>query len=275
MPHFFAQVFPDWFAGVAFAAIAIGALVPAAIMSIAAANLFTRNVYREFIRRDAPPAEEARVSKIASLVVKFGALLFVLEMDRQNAINLQLLGGVWILQTLLTIVAGLYTRWFHRWALLLGWAAAMVYGTVTAYRQTVPNAKIKMVNGQPVTTVHGLRHFGSSIADFPFTSTKVYIAASALVINVVVAVVLTVIFRAIKAPAGVDDDRARATTTPTQRRTRSGSSPTRNSRAAERRRLLGAVLHVSDLEGDLGDAHLDAFVQALRRAVAAATAGDE
>jgi solute:Na+ symporter, SSS family len=204
VPHFFDQVFPDWFAGVAFAAIAIGALVPAAIMSIAAANLFTRNVYREFIRPDAPPAEEARVSKIASLVVKFGALLFVLEMDRQNAINLQLLGGVWILQTGLTIVAGLYTRWFHRWALLLGWASAMVYGTVTAYRQKVPNAKIKLVDGEPVTTVHGMRHFGSSIADFPFSNTKVYIAASALVINVVVALVLTVIFRAIKAPEGTD-----------------------------------------------------------------------
>ena len=37
---------------VAFAAIAIGALVPAAIMSIAASNLWTRNIYREFIRPD-------------------------------------------------------------------------------------------------------------------------------------------------------------------------------------------------------------------------------
>ena len=100
VPHFFAQVFPDWFAGVAFAAIAIGALVPAAIMSIAAANLFTRNIYREFIRPDAEPHHEAAVSKIASLVVKFGALAFVLFMDRQNAINMQLLGGVWILQTI-------------------------------------------------------------------------------------------------------------------------------------------------------------------------------
>jgi solute:Na+ symporter, SSS family len=204
VPHFFDQVFPDWFAGVAFAAIAIGALVPAAIMSIAAANLFTRNVYREFIRRDAPPAEEARVSKIVSLVVKFGALLFVLGMDRQNAINLQLLGGVWIMQTFLAIVAGLYTRWFHRWALLVGWAAAMVYGTVTAYQQTLPNAKTKLVDGKPVTEVHGVRHFASSIADFPFSNTKVYIAASALVINVVVAVVLTFVFRLLKTPAGVD-----------------------------------------------------------------------
>ena len=90
---------PAWFAGVAFAAIAIGALVPAAIMSIAAANLFTRNIYRAYFRPDATPQQEAQVSKIVSLVVKVGALVFVLGLDRQYAINLQLLGGVWILQT--------------------------------------------------------------------------------------------------------------------------------------------------------------------------------
>ena len=204
VPHLFDQIFPDWFAGVAFAAIAIGALVPAAIMSIAAANLFTRNIYREFLVPHATPAHEARVAKIVSLVVKFGALLFVLGMDRQNAINLQLLGGVWILQTLLAIVAGLYTRWFHRWALLAGWAVAMVYGTVTAYRQTVPNASTRLVDGKPVITVHGMRHFGTSLADFPGTNTKVYIAVTALLINIVVAVVLTLVFRMLKAPAGTD-----------------------------------------------------------------------
>jgi len=205
VPHLFDQIFPDWFAGVAFAAIAIGALVPAAIMSIAASNLFTRNIYREFIKPDASPANEARVAKIVSLVVKFGALLFVLGMDRQNAINLQLLGGVWILQTILAIVAGLYTRWFHRWALLVGWAVAMVYGTVTAYRQTVPNSTTRLVDGKPVATVHGLRHFGTSLADFPGTNTKVYIAVTALVLNIVVAVVLTFVFRLLKAPAGTDE----------------------------------------------------------------------
>ena len=40
---------------------------------------------------------------------------------------------MWILQTLPAIVFGLFTRWFHRWALLAGWAAGMIYGTVTAY----------------------------------------------------------------------------------------------------------------------------------------------
>ncbi|HZE50102.1 MAG TPA: hypothetical protein VE074_11110, partial [Jatrophihabitantaceae bacterium] len=205
VPHFFAQVFPSWFAGVAFAAIAIGALVPAAIMSIAAANLFTRNIYRDFFRPNATPHEEARVSKIASLVVKFGALIFVLSMDKQNAINFQLLGGVWILQTFLAIVAGLYTRWFHRWALLIGWAVAMVWGTVTAYNQKVPNLKTKLVDGKPVVENHGQRHFGSSVANFPFTHVTLYIAISALFLNIVIAVLLTVVLRAIKAPAGTDE----------------------------------------------------------------------
>ncbi len=189
VPHFFADAFPSWFAGVAFAAIAIGALVPAAIMSIAAANLFTRNIYREFLKPDATPKHEAQVSKIVSLVVKFGALLFVLALDKQNAINFQLLGGVWILQTIVAIVAGLYTRWLHRWALLAGWAAGMVYGTVAAYHQ------------KSAATAH----FGGSLATFPYSHTKVYIGFSALVINIVIAVVLTLILRALKAPAGADE----------------------------------------------------------------------
>ncbi len=189
VPHFFQQVFPSWFAGVAFAAIAIGALVPAAIMSIAASNLFTRNIYREFIKPDASPKHEAQVAKTVSLIVKFGALIFVLTLDPQNAINFQLLGGMWILQTIVSIVAGLFTRWFHRWALLIGWAAAMVYGTVMAYRQASP----------------ATQHFGSSLANFPFTDTKVYIAISALLVNLIVSVVLTLVFRAVRAPAGRDN----------------------------------------------------------------------
>jgi solute:Na+ symporter, SSS family len=204
VPHFFQQVFPSWFAGVCFAAIAIGALVPAAIMSIAAANLFTRNVYREFIKPNASPKHEAQVSKIVSLVVKFGALLFVLGLDKQNAINLQLLGGVWILQTIVSIVAGLYTRWFHRWALLVGWAVGMVYGTVVAYQQKVPNTKVKLVHGKPVPSTDGMRSFGASIADFPFSHQKVYIGITALLLNIIVAVVLTFVFRALKAPEGTD-----------------------------------------------------------------------
>jgi SSS family solute:Na+ symporter len=190
VPQLFEDMFPSWFAGVAFAAIAIGALVPAAIMSIAAANTFTRNVYREWFRPNATHAEEAKVSKAASLVVKAFALVFVLTLDKQNAINFQLLGGIWILQTFPAVVFGLYTRWFHRWGLLAGWAVAMVYGTVTAYN---------VVN--PATG----NHVGGSLANIPGIAQMGYIAMTAFVINLVVAVVLTFVLNALKVDSGKDE----------------------------------------------------------------------
>jgi solute:Na+ symporter, SSS family len=189
VPQLFLDNFPAWFAGVALAAIAVGALVPAAIMSIAASNLFTRNIYRDLFRPNASPEQEAKVSKVTSLVVKFGALIFVLIMDQSAAINMQLLGGIWILQTFPSIVAGLYTRWFHKTALLIGWAVGISYGTWAAWN---------VVN--PVTHAH----FGGSIAAIPFTDIPIYIAITAFVINAIVAVVLTVVFRALKVKDGVD-----------------------------------------------------------------------
>ena len=97
VPDLFVHFFPGWFTGFAFAAITIGALVPAAIMSIAAANLFTRNIYKEYLRPDATTQEEAKMAKILLLIVKVGALLFVVLPPTKYAIGLQLLGGVWIL----------------------------------------------------------------------------------------------------------------------------------------------------------------------------------
>ena len=78
VPAFFDRIFPEWFAGFSFAAIAIGALVPAAIMSIGAANLFTRNIWKPLLRPQISSREEATIAKIVSLVVKLGALLFII-----------------------------------------------------------------------------------------------------------------------------------------------------------------------------------------------------
>lgn len=189
VPQLFEDQFPGWFAGVAFAAIAIGALVPAAIMSIAAANTFTRNIYKEWIRPHATVEQEAKVSKLTSLVVKFLALVFVLGMDKQNAINLQLLGGIWILQTFPAIVIGLYTRWLDRWALLAGWAVSIVYGTWEAYNVSSKATK----------------HFGGSLSNIPVIGQLGYIALTAVVLNVLIAVVLTFVLKALKVPAGHDE----------------------------------------------------------------------
>ncbi|MGW7004827.1 monocarboxylate uptake permease MctP [Streptomyces sp. NPDC054933] len=189
IPQLFLNMFPSWFAGLAFAAIGIGALVPAAIMSIAAANLFTRNVYKDFLRPNATPEQETRVSKLVSLVVKLGALVFVLTMDKTVAINFQLLGGIWILQTFPAIVAGLYTRWFHRWALLVGWLVGMVYGTWTAWTVASPTQA----------------HFGGSSKLIPGIGQIGYIGMTAFVLNLAVAIVLTVILKALGTPEGFDE----------------------------------------------------------------------
>src|SRR5438552_18061800 len=144
-------MFPGCFAGIAFAAVGIGALVPAAIMSIAAANLFTRNIYREYFKPAATPAEEAQVSKIASLVVKFGALAFIVFLDPQFSIDLQLIRGIIILHTLPSVALGLYTRWFHRGGLVAGWIAGMAAGLWMLY----------LTPGAP-TAIPKHTHFGGS-----------------------------------------------------------------------------------------------------------------
>jgi SSS family solute:Na+ symporter len=135
VPALFLASFPSWFVGVAFASVAIGALVPAAIMSIACANLYTRNLYKEFWRPHCTDAEEARMAKLVSLIVKVGAVIFILAIPQTYAIQLQLLGGIWIIQLLPSVLLGLYTRSFNGHALLAGWAVGMIAGTYMAATQ--------------------------------------------------------------------------------------------------------------------------------------------
>jgi solute:Na+ symporter, SSS family len=187
VPFLFQHMYPSWFTGISFAAIIIGALVPAAIMSIAAANLFTRNIFTEFFKPDASPRLQTRVSQWSSLVVKLGALLFAIELPKTFSINLQLLGGVWILQTFPALVSGLFTRWFDRYALLVGWAAGMIFGTIAAYKTSTPTTS----------------HWASS-TDIEFGHT-VYIGLTAFILNIAIAVILTLIFKAAKVPAGADE----------------------------------------------------------------------
>jgi|SRR5215469_10209198 len=172
VPALFVKIFPSWFAGFCFAAIAVGALVPAAIMSIAAASLFTRNICREYLWKGLAQREEARLAKLLSLLLSLAGLLFVLFLPTQYAINLQLLGGIWIVQTLPTVVLGLFTRWFAPGALLAGWAAGMAAGTA-------------MVLSQKLSAVFPL-HIGS----VTFSS---YAAVNALLLNLIIAVILTLL----------------------------------------------------------------------------------
>lgn len=184
VPDLFIKYFPSWFQGFAFAAIGVGALVPAAIMAIAGANLSARNIYKEYLRPQADAAEEARVAKLASVVVKAGALVFALFVSTQSALDLQLLGGVWIIQTLPAVFLGLYTRWFHRWALLAGWAIGMSTGTYMAASQSFKSA------------------FPLSIGSFKVT---MYSAFLAILANLLVTIVLTPITRRLDAREPSDE----------------------------------------------------------------------
>jgi SSS family solute:Na+ symporter len=178
VPALFLQSFPGWFTGFAFAAIAIGALVPASIMAIASANLFTRSLYREYVDRDCAPARETAVAKLSSLAVMAGALFFVVALPRGYAIQLQLLGGIWIIQTLPSVLLGLYTRWLHPRALLLGWLAGIAAGTAMAAAKGFASA------------IFPLHLFGTTI--------PCYAAVSALALNLVVTLLLSALMNAVR-----------------------------------------------------------------------------
>lgn len=185
VPALLLHSFPDWFVGVAFAAIGIGALVPAAIMSIAAANLYTRNIHREFINRNPTDRQEAQMAKWVSLIVKVGALVFILYVPTKYAIQLQLLGGIWIIQTLPAIMFGVYTRWFNPWALLLGWAVGIYAGTSMAIAANLAPA------------------YPLVVAGFKMPG---YTAFYTLLLNLVVAVLLTPLCNRLGGDARVADE---------------------------------------------------------------------
>src|SRR3569832_706057 len=177
VPALFVHAFADWFVGVAIAAVAFGALVPAASMSSACANLFTRNIWKEYVNPNVSGKGEAQVAKIVSLVVKAGALFFIVELPTTYAIQLQLLGGILIIQTLPSVIFGLYTNRLNPWALLMGWIVGIGSGTLMA-----------AANGFKVS-IYPIVLFGYTI--------PCYAAVSSLVLNIIVSVAFSWLFNAV------------------------------------------------------------------------------
>jgi SSS family solute:Na+ symporter len=163
VPALFNALFPSWFAGFAFAAIAIGALVPAAVMSIGAANLFTRNFWKPYVNPAVTPAGEAKVAKAVSLLVKVGALVFILFLPTQFALDLQLLGGLWILQTFPSVVFGLFFGWFGPRALLSGWAVGILGGSWLPFSDGVKPIHTMVIGGDKYTLYTGLLALAANI----------------------------------------------------------------------------------------------------------------
>ncbi len=134
--------------------------------------------------------QEAQVAKLVSLIVKIGALGFIVFLPQTYAIQLQLLGGVWIIQTLPAVLIGAYTRWFDDWALFVGWVVGIAVGTWMA-----------AMTGFTSSTFQ-LDLFGFVIPG--------YAALYAVVLNLVVAAVLTPVFRAIRSGERPIDETAAA-----------------------------------------------------------------
>ncbi len=132
--------------------------------------------------------------------MKIGAVLVILLISPQFSIDLQLIGGVIILQTLPAVAIALYTRWLHRWGLVAGWAVGMGLGMWMLYQ--IPN---------PATN-H--KHFGGSA--FPISKwfdptsigmdakATIYVGFVAVIANIIVAVVVTMLCRMLNVADGVD-----------------------------------------------------------------------
>lgn len=169
----FLHAFPGWFAGIALAAIAIGALVPAAVMSIAAANLFARNLYLP-LRKNITPKEETFVAKLVSLLIKVGAIVFILTVPAKFAIDFQLLGGVWIIQLFPALMLSLWIGWLRSQGLIAGWVVGTGLGTWMVYTQGFTSA------------VYPLHVFGWTLPG--------YAALYSVLANLVVALLVSLVF---------------------------------------------------------------------------------
>ena len=186
VPALVLHSFPSWFAGVAFGAIAIGALVPAAIMSIASANIFTRDIYKQFVA-SASVSTETFIAKIFAILMIVAAVAFILGIPNTYAVQLQLLGGMWIIQTFPSIAFSVFTRFFNGWALLIGWAV----GIATA------------------TWLVSLNHFTASIYPFHVFGYTIpsYIAFATVLLNALIAFILSPVLNAL-APDRARDETA-------------------------------------------------------------------
>jgi solute:Na+ symporter, SSS family len=105
-------------------------------------------------------------------------------MPTQFALDLQLLGGVWMVQIFPAMILGLYTRWFSGWALLIGWAAGMIVGTSLSW------------TGKAWVPVHALNW------DFPLVGHvdlglgfAAYNGLTAVLVNFLVAATLSLVLR--------------------------------------------------------------------------------
>ncbi len=170
VPALAVTTLPDPLAGLTLLGIFIGGMVPAAIMAMAQANLLARNVIKPYV--NLTPQGELRIAKWASVFFKFIALLFVFIVPATYAINLQLLGGIWITQTLPAVFLGLVTNKLDKYSLMAGWAVGLGLGTYL----------FVSAGNSPL---------------YPIAGVQIYIALIALAVNLAIVLIGTLIARAL------------------------------------------------------------------------------
>lgn len=151
VPALAVTVLPSWLAGVALLGIFVGGLVPAAIMAIAQANLLTRNIIKEY-KPNLPDRTETKIAKWASAVFKFLALgfVFLLGNNFTYAVQLQLLGGVLIIQLLPSLFLTLFTDFFSKWGLAAGLVAGVGTGLALELYESINTGALQTFYNTPV-----------------------------------------------------------------------------------------------------------------------------
>jgi solute:Na+ symporter, SSS family len=105
-------------------------------------------------------------------------------MPTQFALDLQLLGGVWMVQIFPAMILGLFTRWFSGWALLIGWVVGMIVGTSLSW------------TGKAWAPVHALKWDIPLIGQFDLgLGFAAYNGLTAVLLNFVVAATLSMVLR--------------------------------------------------------------------------------
>jgi len=95
--------------------------------------------------------------------VKVGALVFIIFLPTQYAIDLQLLGGIWILQIFPAVLFGLYRTRLQAKGLLPGWFAGMALGTALAENMQLKPVYPFQFGGQTYTVYIGLIALSANI----------------------------------------------------------------------------------------------------------------
>jgi SSS family solute:Na+ symporter len=124
-----------------------------------------------------------------SLLVKLGALVFILGLPAATAIQFQLLGGIWIIQTLPAVMLGLTRMRLRAGALLAGWAGGMAVGTAMA----------------------ASTHFKSAIFTLHLPGVVAapgYAALYALIVNLLVSLAVSTALNAVRSPSAARLDPA-------------------------------------------------------------------